>query len=105
LLEKPVHMTPAFGSMAVAGAAAAFAVEYLCSRRERPLRAIGVMLGTAVSFGAAVRLASLFGNHMAPRMPGAVPILVWTAVALAPLVAVIRGKRRRQDDPSAALSR
>lgn len=80
---------------AVAGGLSAFVVEYLCSRPGTFARGAGVTLGTIVSFAAAVMLARLFGNHMAPQMPGVLPIAVCVGVALAPLVAVIRGRNRR----------
>jgi hypothetical protein len=81
--------------LATAGGLSAFVVEYLCSRPGTFARGLGITLGTVISFGAAIVLARLFGNHAAPRMPGVLPIGVCVGVALAPLVAVIRGRNRR----------
>lgn len=88
-------MSGGLGVMAAAGCAGAFLVELLCSQRGAWARAAGLALGTAVSFAAAVVIASLFGNHLAPRTPDTLSMAIWVGVALAPLVAVIRAKRRR----------
>jgi hypothetical protein len=83
------------GLLAAAGGLSAFVVEYLCSRPGSLARGAGITLGTVVSFAAAIILARLFGNHLAPQIPGVLPIVVCVGVALAPLVAVIRGRNRR----------
>jgi hypothetical protein len=97
-------MSAGLGVLAAAGCAGAFLVEHLCSQPRAWARAAGLTLGTVMSFAAAIVIASLFGNHLAPRMPDTIAMVIWVGVALAPLVAVIRGKRRRARQSSEELA-